>query len=211
MLLGLEQPLALWRVVTHLGSSSLMLPLLVVVLAGIWRAGHTVAARTWLGGVLVAAGLTLVSKILFMGWGIGSATLNFTGVSGHAVLAASVFPVLLHWLLAPQPAPRRYLGLVLGLLLAGVVAVSRVVLGAHSASEVIIAWAMGLLVSLLAVRAMPAPGSPPRWVRLAPLLLLFSFHTGAATYLPSHAWEVRLSLALSGHAQPFTRQHLLLR
>ena len=75
----------------------------------------------------------------------------------------------------------------------------------------LVVFMLSLLVSLLAVRAMPAPGSPPRWVRLAPLLLLFSFHTGAATYLPSHAWEVRLSLALSGHAQPFTRQHLLLK
>lgn len=204
-----EHPAALWRVLTHLGSSSLLLPLLALLGAGIWQAGHTVAARTWLGGVVVAAGLTLVSKILFMGWGVGSATLDFTGVSGHAVLAASVFPVLLHWLLAPQPPGRRYLGVAVGLALAGLVAVSRVVLGAHSASEVVMAWCIGLLVSLLTVHAMPAPGRPPRWVRLAPLLLLLAFNTSTATYLPSHAWEVRLSLALSGHDQPFMRHHLL--
>ncbi len=210
-MLLLEQPASLWRVLTHLGSSSLLLPLFALVVAGVWQSGHAGAARTWLGGVVVAATLTLVSKILFMGWGMGVATLDFTGVSGHSVLAASVFPVLLHWLLAPQPPGRRYIGLLLGLALAGVVAVSRVVLGAHSASEVIIAWCIGLAVSLLVVRAMPEPGHPPRWVRLTPLLLLFAFHTSTATYLPSHAWEVRLSLALSGHDQTFTRQHLLLK
>lgn len=209
MLLELEPTASLWRVLTHLGSSSLLLPLFTLLVAGVWQSGHTAAARTWLGGVVVAATLTLVSKILFMGWGIGMATLDFTGVSGHSVLAASVFPVLLHWLLAPQPPGTRYL--VLGLALAGVVAVSRVVLGAHSASEVIIAWCIGLVVSLLVLCAMPAPGHPPRWVRLAPLLLLFAFHTSTATYLPSHTWEVRLSLALSGHDVPFTRQHLLLK
>lgn len=203
------QSAPLWRVVTHLGSSSLLLPLFALLLLGLWQAGHGRAARTWLCAVVVAAGLTLVSKILFMGWGIGIAMLDFTGVSGHSVLAASVFPVLLYWLLAQQPAARRYLGVVLGLLLAGVVAVSRVVLGAHSASEVVVAWCMGLLVSLLAVRAMPQVGAAPVWVRFTPLLLLFSLHTTTATYLPSHSWEVRLSLALSGHAQPFTRQHLL--
>lgn len=209
MWLVLEQPLSLWRVVTHLGSSSLMLPLLALVLAGIWLSGHTAAARTWLVGVLVASVVTLVSKILFMGWGIGIAALNFTGVSGHAVLATSVYPVLLHWLLAPQPPARRFLGALLGLLLAGVVAVSRVVLGAHSPSEVVVAWCIGLLVSVLVLRCMPQPARPPGWVRLAPLLLLFALHTGTATYLPSHAWEVRLSLALSGHDKPFTRHHLL--
>lgn len=204
-----EQSASSWRVLTHLGSSSLLLPLFLLVVWGVWRSGHTVAARTWLSGVLAAAVLTLFSKCLFMGWGIGSATLDFTGISGHAVLAASVYPVLLHWLLAPPPVGLRYLGVVVGLLLAAAIAVSRVVLGAHSASEVIIAWCIGLLVSTLAVRAMPQPGRPPGWVRLAPLLLLFSLHTGTATYLPSHAWEVRLSLVLSGHDKPFTRQHLL--
>lgn len=198
-----------WWVLTHLGSSSLMLPLFVLVLLGIWQSGHRAAARTWLAGVLAACLLTLVSKCLFMGWGIGSAALNFTGVSGHAVLAASVYPVLLHWLLAPQPPARRYLGFVLGLLLAGAIAVSRVVLGAHSASEVAIAWCIGLVVSALAVRTMLTLGRPPRGVRLAPLLLLFAFNTSTATYLPSHSWEVRLSLAVSGHDKAFTRHQML--
>lgn len=209
MLSVFEHPASWWRVLTHLGSSSLMLPLLALVALGLWQSGRIVAARTWIGGVLAAAILTLVSKCLFMGWGIGSATLNFTGVSGHAVLATSVYPVLLHWLLAPQPVVRRYLGGGLGLLLASVVAVSRVVLDAHSPSEVIVAWCIGLLVSLATVRAMPEPVRPPGWVRLVPLLLLFSLHTSTATYLPSHNWEVRLSLALSGHDKPFARHYLL--
>ena len=86
---------------------------------------------------------------------------------------------------------------------------SRVVLGAHSVSEVVIAGWMGLLVSGLTVRALPHGARAPWFARLSPLVLLLALHTSTATYLPSHAWEVRLALYLSGHDRPFQRHDLL--
>ncbi len=40
-------------------------------------------------------GLVCLSKLAFMGWGIGSERYDFTGFSGHSALAASIWPPLL--------------------------------------------------------------------------------------------------------------------
>ena len=120
------------------------------------------------------------------------------GNSGSAVnkFVAPALVVAFGWAMVPQ-------------VYAVIMLITVVLFWFFSYSEVVVAWCMGLLVCLLAVRAMPQVGAAPGWVRFTPLLLLFSLHTTTATYLPSHSWEVRLSLALSGHAQPFSRQHLL--
>ena len=44
--------------------------------------------------------------------------------------------------------------------------------------------------------------------RLAPLLLVLALNTSTATYLPTHALEVRVALWLSGQVQPFNRHQL---
>lgn len=198
-----------WQVLTHMGSASLLLPMVLLMAAGFWMSGQRRLVWVWLPALGLAAFLTLVSKILFMGWGIGSAALNFTGVSGHTVLAASVFPVLFV-ALSSRWLPRRPVwGVVLGLCVAAGVAVSRVELGAHSASEVTVAWLIGLVLTLRSVPTLAVGLQPPILVRLAPWVLLLAVHTSSATYLPSHSWEVRLALWLSGHDQPFERHHLL--
>lgn len=204
-----ESPTFAWQVLTHMGSASLLLPMVVLMAAGFWISGQRRLVWVWLPALGLAAFLTLVSKILFMGWGVGSAVLNFTGISGHTVLASSVLPLLLHALLYPWLPRQPVWGVVLGLGVAGGVAVSRVVLDAHSASEVTAGWLIGLAVTLRAVPSLAAGLEPPRLVCLAPWVLLLALHTGSATYLPSHSWEVRLALWLSGHDQPFERHHLL--
>lgn len=201
-------PLLAWQVLTHMGSASLLLPMVVLMAVGFWVSGQRRLVWVWLPALGLAAWLTLVSKILFMGWGIGSAALNFTGISGHTVLASSVLPVLMGALCGSWMHRRAVWGVVLGLCVAAGVAVSRVVLGAHSPSEVTVAWLLGLAVTLRAVPSLAAGLQPPWLVRLAPWVLLLALHTGSATYLPSHSWEVRLALWLSGHDQPFERHSL---
>ncbi len=202
-------PAPAWQVLTHVGSASLLLPMVALMAVGFWVSGQQRLIRVWIPALALAALITLVSKILFMGWGLGSAVLNFTGVSGHTVLAASVLPLLLYALCNVWLPRRPVWGVVLGLCVAVAVAVSRVVLGAHSASEVTVAWLIGLAVTLYTVPAFAAGLRPPALVRLAPWLLILALHNGSATYLPSHSWEVRLALWLSGHEQPFERRHLL--
>jgi len=92
------------------------------------------------------------------------------------------------------------------------VGVSRIVLHTHSSSEVVIGWLLGAAISYGTLRRMDSAAHPPAYVRAAPLLLLLTFNTAASTYLPSHAFEVRLAMLLSGretpHAPPSRQRRL---
>src|SRR5690606_36157062 len=117
-------------------------------------------------------------KLAFMGWCFGSARLNFTGISGHSALSASLWPVLL-WLMAcRQPQRFRSLAVAAGVLLALAIGASRLALFAHSVSEMLIGLALGFAVSG-SFLALQRHRPPPRlWGVLvllslgAPLLLM---------------------------------------
>jgi len=196
-----------WWVITHMGASSLLLPALVLVLGGLWESGVRSVARNYLLRLVAAVTLTVISKCLFFGWGIGSAALDFTGISGHTLLATSILPVLLRGL--PWPALQaRGWGAATGWALALAVGISRVMVNAHSVSEVVAGWVLGALVSWPTLRAL-ARTQLTHWAcKIAPLVLLLAFHTGSATYLPTHDIEVRLALWVSGKGKPFMRHHL---
>lgn len=194
---------ATWWTITHLGSSSLLLPACLLLMAGLWRTQQR-RALLWLVLSLGAAvGITLVSKIAFYGWGLGVAAWDFTGVSGHTLLAAALLPLLLRCL----PGWGRW-GALAGAGLALTVGVSRVAVGAHSPSEVLAAWLLGGAVAAAVLAALGTVRLRHPALTVAPLLLLGSLHTPAATYLPSHSWEVRAALWLSGRATPYTRAEL---
>lgn len=196
-----------WENITSLGSAGLMLPVWVLTWLGVWLARERLAAGVWLLTLGVAVALTLISKTLFIGWGIGIAAWDFTGFSGHTLLATSVFPILCSLLLAPQQRQWRWLTAALGLGLAALVAVSRVVLGAHSVSEVVLAWLLGSVVCACTLVALGRIKPFPRLVGLLPLgLLLLAGHE--APHLPTHEWEVRIALKLSGAERPYTREQL---
>nr|WP_315466307.1 phosphatase PAP2 family protein [uncultured Rhodoferax sp.] len=196
-----------WWVITHMGSSSLLLPALLMVLGGLWKCGAHAVARAYLVRIALAITITVVSKCLFFGWGIGVATLDFTGISGHTLLATSILPLLLRGI--PWPALQaRGGGEALGWALALAVGVSRVVVNAHSMSEVVAGWALGAAVSWPTLRALGTRPLTHGASKLAPLILLLAFHGNSATLLPTHEIEVRLALWVSGQGKPFVRQHL---
>ena len=189
-------------VITHLGSSSLLLPIIALIVVGLWRTRQIAALRIWLASFFVAVGFTLATKIAFMGWGLGIPALDFTGISGHGLLATAVLPVLLAFI---SSARHRYLAFPVGLCIGALVAILRVALHTHSLSEVVIAWLLGGLVAWSAIRKLDPAARPPSYVVAAPLLLLFAFNAPAATYLPSHDIEIRLALMLSGRDTPHAR------
>jgi len=196
-----------WWVITHMGASSLLLPALVLVLGGLWKSGARAVARRYLLRILVAVTITIISKCLFFGWGIGIAALDFTGISGHTLLATSILPLLLRGI--PWPALQaRGWGAAAGWALALAVGVSRVMVNAHSVSEVVAGWLLGATVSWPTLRALGTTQLTHWASKLAPLVLLLAFHTGSATYLPTHDIEVRLALWVSGKGKPFMRHHL---
>ena len=198
-----------WPVITHFGSAGLMLPVFAITVGGLWISRRRAALYAWLLALVSGAALVLASKLAFMGWGMGSAALDFTGISGHAMLASSILPIWLGWLLAVSGDRFSVAGLALGLGLGTLVAISRVVLGAHSVSEAVAGWALGGAVALFSGRALTGPLRWSRWSLLALLPLALSLDAATANYLPAYQWEQRIAIRLSGRSAPYTRADLL--
>jgi hypothetical protein len=199
-----------WQVVTRLGEAQVVLPLFLVAAATQVQApeGKSDALR-WIALLGIAVVLTTASKVAFIGWGIGSAALNFTGISGHTMFAAAVYPPLLS-VIGSGTSPRAHRSAVaVGCVLALLVGISRFVLGAHSESEVLAGWLVGGLVSCAVLaRGTPVPLQLRATVFLTGALwLTLTPATGPA--VETHSMVTRLALKLSGHERPYTRSDLL--
>lgn len=200
-----------WMGFTRLGEAQILLPAVLVVFGWtVWRAPASRAcAGRWLWCIALAAGLTTVTKVAFIGYGIGSATWDFTGLSGHAMFSAAILPVLMRLLTVEQGRTRVRWAVGAGYALAVMVAVSRVMVEAHSVSEVIGGALCGGLASALALsswRHLPTPRVPaPLWLGV-PMAILVAMH--AAPPSQTHDWVTRLSLEISGRTEPCTREAL---
>ena len=150
-----------WPLISRLGEAQLLLP--AMLLAALWLArqpGGRRPAAAWLLATGIAALVTTASKLAFIGYGLGWAPLDFTGISGHAMFAAAVLPPLLRLAGGPATPRGRHGLLAAGYLLATVVGLSRVVLPTHSASEVIGGLALGAAASAAALWAGHWPPLP---------------------------------------------------
>ena len=207
---------ASWNLVTRLGEAQILLPAaLMSALWFVWRDRSPRLAAVWLGGIMIATLITTASKIAFMGYGLGWAALDFTGVSGHSMFAAAIYPLtgvaITSAVAGLQAARWERLGLVAGVALALVVGLSRVAVGAHSWSEVVLGLLVGGAVTLVAAGAERAP--PARhslWLPVVVFVWLGSALPNAPRS-PTHGWVTQLALAISGRAQPYTRADLLAR
>jgi membrane-associated phospholipid phosphatase len=199
-----------WYWLTRLGDAQILLPAAALTLfALLARASTRKLGFIWMALILLATVITTASKVAFMGWGIGWADINFTGVSGHAMFAAAIFPVLMVTFFSGRWRNADRLALLLGCALALVVGVSRVKVGAHSWSEVMAGWAMGGAVSTVALALSETsaivlrpivPAVLLAWVAIMP----FKLHAS-----PTHSLVIRLAVAMSGNETPFQRIDLL--
>ena len=199
-----------WLLITRLGEAQILLPVALAVSLWLARRRHAWPLVPWWLALLCAtAALTLATKLAFIGWGVGSAALDFTGISGHALFAAAVLPPRAGLAAARAARPLQRLAWALGVALAALVAVSRLAIGVHSPSEVASGFVLGALVSLAVLAAVRrrAPPAVPLWL---PALMLLWF-TGAPAAAPpsqTHGLVTRLALVLSGHETPYTRADL---
>ncbi|HEX7636265.1 MAG TPA: phosphatase PAP2 family protein [Noviherbaspirillum sp.] len=139
-----------------------------------------VLAWRWGALLLSVAGLVAISKLVFMAWGWGIRRLDFIGLSGHSAMAALVWPSLLGLVWGNRPLAWRWAATG-GLLLALLIALSRVTLHAHSIAEV----ATGFLAGAAAA-------------------LLFLLRWGERRRLFRHGWLLAVSVVL---ALPFVYGH----
>ena len=198
----------MWLHITALGDSSVTLPCIGLVALWLLLAAPT-RRPVWPWLLLVAGvmGLVAASKLAFMVWGVTLPGFDFTGLSGHAAMAALVWPSVGGLLAGRSGTPWRLSGVALGLLLAVAIACSRVALHAHSVSEVALGFLTGAAFSLLFMwwhrqnwrlpwSALPA---------LLPLLLVLPFVYGR--HFPSQ--DLLVTIAQQAANGPLhTRQEL---
>jgi membrane-associated phospholipid phosphatase len=195
-----------WRLITRLGEAQILLPAMAVALLWLVVSAHArTTAWWWLVGTGLAVVITTATKVAFFGYEIGYAPLDYTGVSGHAVFAAAVLPVLAG-IAAGGAAPGwRRTALCAGYALAALIAYSRLRVGAHSASECVAGWLLGSLASAAALRVGGLPERrPPAWLGAVLLLWMLGLPLGAPPST-THGWVIRLSLALSERPAPYQR------
>ncbi|CAH2806023.1 MAG: hypothetical protein CBCREVIR_2420 [Candidatus Burkholderia crenata] len=179
-----DLPLSLWLSITALGSVGVMIPLALAVAAWLalgypWR-----YAACWLAVLGAASGLVLLTKIAFMGWGVGVRDLDFTGISGHAMVSAAVLPVALFVACLPGRRWVRAFGVSAGVLIG-------IVVGALAA----------LVFVAFAWRAEPGKlAAAPVAVSLA--MVAITLH---GISVPTQRWITDIALHLSGREQPYIR------
>jgi membrane-associated phospholipid phosphatase len=201
-----------WKTVARLGEAQILLPALAVACAWLaWRGGARRTAAWALGLTALATAVATATKVAFIGFEVGFAPWDYTGVAGHSMFAAAAWPLLVSVAL-PQRAVRwRVAALAGAYALAGVVSVSRIVTGAHSPSEVVLGLALGAAASGLALRW----GAPPtRPMPAALLALLLAWMIAAPAGAPpsrTHGWVTALALKASGRPEPYTRDMMLAR
>jgi membrane-associated phospholipid phosphatase len=194
-----------WLHITSFGDTVVMLPAAAAIVA--WLiAGRACRTAVW-WCLLFTFGLALVAatKIAFVGWGIGISALDFTGISGHAMRATAVFPVIFYLALRKSPPLARASGVLLGVMIGVLIGMSRVVLHTHSVSEVVAGCALGGAIALGFIRIsnqLPKPFLNPRIIALSLLALL---PTSYAEPAPTNQWINAVALYLSGHDTPYVR------
>jgi membrane-associated phospholipid phosphatase len=194
-----------WMAFTKLADTIVMLPASALCVGWLlvqkaWR-----TALLWLvllGGALM---LVTVSKLAFIGWGIASCSLDFTGISGHAMRATAVMPVLLYLCFSRASIKVRASALIAGLLFGLLIGVSRLMLHVHSPSEVISGFFLGAAVSLGFVKVLAEMQRP---VLIHPALALGLFILVPAPMgeaAPTEKWLEQMATTLSGNAEPYRR------
>jgi hypothetical protein len=197
-----------WVVVSAMGESRLVLPAALMAMLFVAMSERP-PVMNWLWAFGMAGAAVLASKLAFLGWGIGWAAIDFTGFSGHSMVSAAVYPVL------GYAVGNRYGGRMARLLagagavLALSIGVSRVVLGAHSVSEVVLGLLIGGIVSAVVLGRWPAGrlGLRVGVVALAFVVSVMASYS-VAPKLRTHDVVVALALALSGQDAPYTREAL---
>jgi len=197
--------------VTWFGDSGFLLPasVWIALWLGVRRATRP-SALLWLLLFGLGSSLILASKLAFLGWGIGSIRLNFTGISGHTAISASVWPVAA-WLIVSRWDHRvRVAAAVAGCLFAGLIGLTRIALDAHSWSEVIVGYGLGLAVSgsfLWWQHQLPHPRVSWTLVLVSLATPLLFLQPGMPA--PTQGLLERIAVRLAGIDRPFTREDLL--
>lgn len=199
-----------WRTLTYFGDSMLLIPTAVIIALVLpWKSSSQRTVWYWLLAFGLAGLLVSLSKIMFLGFGIGSARFNFTGFSGHSAMSSTLWPVMM-WLISGRWSTFwRAVTIAIGYAIPLMVGFSRLVIHAHSVSEVLAGLLLGFTLSsafLISQRRTVLKGFSALQVGVAFLVpLLLMGHGRVAT---TQQFLERLSVKLAGLEKPFKRADL---
>ena len=204
--------LRVWHGLIYLGDGAVLLPGAALLFA--WLIAARATRRTgwwWLLAVLLVAGLTALSKLLYMVSGWHPAGWNFIGMSGHAAFSFLVWPVAAALVTSRCRTALRVVAIALGGCLALAISVSSWVLGDHSLAEIVLGALWGALVAaaLLTIIWRHVAQAPVlgKWAALGVLLSLLVL-VGFRHEFPSTRVLSRIAMQLSGHPTVYTRDDL---
>jgi membrane-associated phospholipid phosphatase len=210
LLLIVEGYVLIWNILTYFGDSMLILPTgITLVLFMLWKADNQVTALIWLVILGISGLMVSISKLLFLAWGTGSSTFNFTGFSGHTTMSATLWPVMF-WLIGQHFQPdRRRLIISAGYFIAIMVGISRLALHAHSVSEVISGFILGSLCSVIFLYTQQ--DRDMQYFTLAPLVILLVLPLTLMSFgkkAPTQQLIEHIAAQITGK-QPWTRAKLV--
>ena len=162
----------------------------------------------WLVCLALATLVTTVSKVAFIGWGIGIPEIDFTGISGHTMLAAAIYPLLFSLLLSQLAPQYQKLAVAAGFVLALLVGQSRLAIDVHSVSEVLAGWLLGGAVSLSVLAKNSLPRAVASWLMVVIFCGFFAVSLLNTPQVTPHSWVTQLALKLSGATEPNTRANV---
>lgn len=200
----------LWNLLTYFGDSMLILPTgITIAFFMLWKADSPATTLIWLITLGISGFAVSISKLLFLAWGIGSSTFNFTGFSGHTTMSATLWPVMF-WLISQRfQHDRRRLMIAVGYFVAIMVGISRLALHAHSVSEVISGLVLGSLCSGIFLYTQRSRDM--RYFTFTPLLILLILPLSLMSFgkkAPTQQLIEHLATQITGK-QPWTRAKLL--
>ncbi|MRW90044.1 membrane-associated phospholipid phosphatase [Duganella sp. FT80W] len=193
-----------WHWLSVIGSVAVTGPIGIVIMVWLLTGKSWRLSIIW--AALYGAGMALVvaSKLAFIGWGIGVASLQFAGFSGHAMRAAAVFPVLGFLLTRSLPSWQRHLGPAVGVVLSVLIALSRIYTWSHSPSEAYTGCLLGLAVAFAFIWYASAERDLTFSRMLVMLCLPVLVVAPQFKPVPTERWITKAALYLSGRDQPYT-------
>ena len=199
-----------WRLTTRLGEAQILLPAaLFAALTLSARPASRPFVYRWVALLSAGVVVTIASKVAFIGWGTGWAAVNFTGMSGHAMLSTAVYPVLLGTFASSGAGTRRNVAIGAGCLLGILICVSRLLLGAHSLAEVLAGGLVGALITGLLFSNNHQPFEAVTPVILILLVTWLALMSAFAPSSRTFSAVTELSLYISGQERPYTRSRMM--
>ena len=198
-----------WQLISFFGDSTVLLPsaaaLFIVLML---RKTSRLLAWQWSLLFGITGAIVCASKLAFMGWGLGIRELDYTGFSGHSALSSAFWPIFLWLLSARFSAGLQKAAVATGYILAAVVGYSRLVIHAHSVSEVIAPGYDHITSAIGAAQIGHSESLSISWGGVACLVMvpLILLHSGNKA--PTQSLLGQIATAVGPLDKPFTRTDL---